>query len=216
MTLPVPNPTPIVRIMHVDNLAICLQRQGIHAPTCQPDDGLVYRPIHSAEIQAKRRLRPVTCGPRGVIHDYVPFYFGHLSPMLFQLKTGRVHGYTDGQDPIIHVVSCVQAVQAAGAGFIFSDGHGLAAYTSWYDDLAELSKVDWTMVYQRYWRDEDADMDRQRRKQAEFLVHRFVDWSLITEVVVISEAMRQRVQTVMAGFLPGLRRPVTARRDWYY
>ena len=30
------------------------------------------------------------------MHDYVPFYFGVLSPMLLQLKTGRVTGYNEG------------------------------------------------------------------------------------------------------------------------
>ena len=43
------------------------------------------------------------------------------------------------------------------------------------------------MVYQRYWKDNLDDMDRQRRKQAEFLVHRFCDWSLINEIAVIDE-----------------------------
>ena len=35
------------------------------------------------------------------MHDYVPFYFGQLSPMLLQLKTNRVAGYTEGQDPLM-------------------------------------------------------------------------------------------------------------------
>ena len=33
-----------------------------------------------------------------------------------------------------------------------------------------LDQVDWETVYQCYWRDEVGDMDRQRRKQAEFLM----------------------------------------------
>lgn len=32
--------------------------------------------------------------------------------------------------------------QESGCQFVFSDGHGLAAFTDWYDDLEEL--VDWT------------------------------------------------------------------------
>ena len=88
------------------------------------------------------------------MHDYVPFYFGYLSPMLLQLKTGRVAGYTEGQEPLIYLQTTVQAVIGAGRRFVFSDGHGIAAFTHWFDDLARLDQVDWEMVYQRYWRDE--------------------------------------------------------------
>ena len=42
-------------------------------------------------------------------------------------------------------------------------------YPSWYSDLADLDEVDWDMVYQRYWKEKVDDMDRQPRKQAEFL-----------------------------------------------
>ena len=62
--MPVPMPTPIVRIIHVDNLHICLRRGGIHAPNFTPKDGLVYRTIHNTEIQQERRVRQVRCGPR--------------------------------------------------------------------------------------------------------------------------------------------------------
>ena len=151
--MPVPVPTPILRIVHVENLHVCLRRGGIFAPNFTPKDGLAYKTIHSAEIQQERRVRRVRCGPGGVIHDYVPFYFGYLSPMMLKLKTGQVEGYDEGQDPLIYLVSTVQAACDAGKGFIFSDGHGLAAFTKWSDDLDDLDKVDWAMVYQRYWRD---------------------------------------------------------------
>ena len=48
--------------------------------------------------------------------------------------------------------------------------HGLAAYTKWFDYLSHLDQIDWSMMYQRYWSDHPDDMDRQRRKQAEYLV----------------------------------------------
>ena len=90
MTTPVPAPTPIYRFLHVDNLAVVLQRGALHAPNHCPKDGLAYKTIHNLDIQNQRRVTKIPCGPRGVIHDYVAFYFGPLSPMLLQLHTGRV------------------------------------------------------------------------------------------------------------------------------
>jgi len=214
--MPVPDPTPIFRFVHVDNLEIMLRREGLHAPNHTPSDGEIFRTIHNTEIQEKRKQRSIPCGPSGVIHDYVPFYFGYLSPMLLQLKTGRVAGYTEGQEPLVYLVSTAQAVSGNGTAFVFSDGHGIAGFTEWFDDLAKLDHVDWDMVYQRYWADNINDMDRQRKKQAEFLVHEQCDWSLIQEIVVIDAPMKTRVEQILSRFDKRLHRPVVVQPAWYY
>lgn len=214
--MPFPDPTQILRFMHVDNLRACLEREALYAPLHNPKDGHVYRPIHDEEVQSKRTTKSVPCGPRGVIHDYVPFYFGPLSPMLLRLKTNRVRGYTEGQEPLIYVASTAQAVQRSGTAFVFSDGHGIASFTSWYADLAKLDQIDWGMVGERYWSDNINDMDRQRRKQAEFLIYRKCPWTLIEEIGVLTQAMKDRVEGLLAGCAPALRKPVRTRPEWYY
>lgn len=211
-----PIPTPIFRLVHLDNLEVLLRRGGLHAPNHTPNDGLPYRTIHNLEIQTERRVRPIPCGPEGTIHDYVSFYFGWLSPMLLQLKTNRVRGYEEGQDPLIYLVSSVQRVAEMGLPFVFSDGHGIAAFTSWYGELGALDNVDWGMVYQRYWMDTVDDPDRQRRKQAEFLIHGFCPWSAIEEIGVLNETAKDNVERILARFDVSLRRDVTIKPVWYY
>jgi hypothetical protein len=199
-----PTPTPVFRLVHLDNLAVVLRRQGLHAPNFTPNDGEVYRAIHRQDVQGKRKEVAIPCGPGGTAHDYVPFYFGYRSPMLFQLKTGQVAGYNDGQDPLIYLTTKAQIVSDRGGRFVFSDGHGLAKFTDWFDDLAKLENVDWEMVY------------RQRRKQAEFLVYRFCPWDWIEEIGVLNEAAVGRVKGVFGKFSATLSRPVLVRPDWYY
>lgn len=212
----VPIPTPIFRLIYAGNLETCLRRGGLHAPNHTPNDGLPYKPIHNVDIQKVRSEKTIPCGPRGVIHDYVAFYFGTRSPMLLQLHSGRVPGYTEGQEPLIYVVSTAQAVQAAGVGFVFSDGHGIARFTQWFDNLNDLDKVDWETVNATVWRDTVEDMDRQRRKQAEFLVHRQCDWGLIREIGVWNDRMKAKVEQILTRF-PGFKKlPVNVHREWYY
>ena len=136
--------------------------------------------------------------------------------MLLNLKTGRVTGYTEGQAPLIYLVSSVEAIRAAGCAFVFTDGHGLATFTSWFDDIEQLSKVDWGIVGKKYWADEPEDNDRQRRKQAEFLVHGSCDWSLISDIAVVDEAARQGVEAILAQFPDAHKPTVAVRRNWYY
>lgn len=206
----------IYRMIHIDNLDVLLRRQALHAPNQTPNDGLKYRTIHDADVQTKRRNSPVSVGPCGTIHDYVPFYFGRRSPMLLRLHTDRVDGYTEGQGPLIYLVSSIQAVVDAGAKFIFSDGHGLAKYTKWFESTEDLDKVDWTAVHARQWNDTVQDMDRQRRKQAEFLVHQTCPWTAITTIAVLNDKLSARVQTIQSAHRQALRRSIAIQPTWYY
>jgi hypothetical protein len=214
MTMPIP--TPIYRMVHVDNLDTILRRQGMPSTNHIPDDGLPYRTIHNVDIQNERHARRITCGPGGTLHDYVPFYFGYLSPMLLQLKTNRVAGYTEGQQPLIYLASTAQTIVTSKCRFVLSNGHGIAAFTQWFDDIDRLDEVDWDMVYQRYWSDNVDDMDRQRRKQAEFLVYRFCPWTLIQEIGVVNNEAKSRVNAVLNNYDESVRRPVNVRGAWYY
>lgn len=214
MTVPVP--THIYRIIHIDNFEIYLRREGLHAPNHCPDDGLIYRDIHDVDVERVRRVIQIPCGPKGTVQDYVSFYLGPRSPMLLRLHTHHVEGYDEGQEPIIYLVSAVQKVTESGAGFAFSDGHGLAHFTEWFDDLNDLDQVDWEAVEAIWWNDTPDDPDRQRRKQAEFLVHEFCDWSLIIGIGVIDEGMKERVTDILNKYPDNMRPPVKVVRKWYY
>jgi ssDNA thymidine ADP-ribosyltransferase, DarT len=214
--MPVPNQITLYRLVHVDTLQPLLTRGALHAPNWTPDDGLPYRTIHSASVQASRHNRPILCGPGGTCHDYVPFYFGPLSVMLLNLKTGRVAGYTEGEPPLVYLTTTTARVRAAGCQFVFSDGHGLARITDYYDDLGKLDKVDWNLVGARYWADQPDDNDRQRRKQAEFLVWRSLDWSLIEGIGVLNQQVKVQVQALLDQHPDRSRPNVQIREQWYY
>jgi hypothetical protein len=59
-------------------------------------------------------------------------------------------------------------------------------------------------------------MDRQRRKQAEFLVHQFCPWTLIREIGVMNNAAKMDVEAVLRNFDANQNRPVKIRSGWYY
>jgi len=212
--MPMPRPTAIYRLMHLDNLPVILEHGGVHAPNFFPADGYEYRAIHNLDIQKVRRQRPVPCGPGGTVHDYVAFYFGPRSPMLLQLHTGRVEEYNEGQEPLIYAVSTVEAITQAGLDFVFSDGHGIATFTQWFDDLNDLDKIDWDVAYADYWADTVDDMDRQRRKQAEFLVYQFCPWDMMKRIGVLNIRVKEKVERILNrrnSFIP-----VEVCRQWYY
>jgi len=76
--------------------------------------------------------------------------------------------------------------------------------------------VDWDMVNQRYWKDNVNDMDRQRRKQAEFLIHEFCPWEVIQDITVQNAATMARVEAVLNDFPADQRKLVNINTGWYY
>jgi hypothetical protein len=209
----IPIPTPIYRIVHIDNLATIMARGQIHAPSHIPVDGRPWRSIHDVATQTARGQMPVPCGPGGMILDYVGFYLGPRSPMLYRIHTGHNMAKID-QSSIVYLVSTAQAVKSAGLGFVFYDRHSLARVAACYDDLARLGEVDFQTCYATQWNTTPQFPDRQEKKQAEFLVHRMMPWSLVAKVgVVNADAMRR----VNSAFSASTHRPaVSIENCWYY
>ena len=59
-------------------------------------------------------------------------------------------------------------------------------------------------------------MDRQRRKQAEFLIHELFPWALVEEIAVLNTTAKTRVETIMNEFDAAHQKLVNVRPGWYY
>ncbi len=200
---------------HVTNLT------GILAAGCLQADSSVRRGsqllIEAADlgIKARRRTIPVPFAPYGCVADYVPFYFAPRSPMLYKLWRGGVPGYVDGQDPLIYLVSTVEAVANSGLRYVFSDGNCAAAVTQLACDLTLLdSMVDWELMRSQMWNNTAEDPDRMRRRMAEFLVHGRLPVGCMTRIVVRTEGPKRQVEAMLMAC--GVRLPVLALPDWYF
>lgn len=99
--------------------------------------------ISHYDVQARRQVKSVGCGPGGVLHDYVPFYFATRSPMMFVISKGGVEGCSSNTKRLVYLVSDLRLVQEAGLRFVFTDGHATKAFTTFYESVADMDKVDW-------------------------------------------------------------------------
>jgi hypothetical protein len=206
--------TPIYHITHIENLPTILAQAGLWCDRESARLGLTKIGIAHAHIKERRAKRVVPTGPGGTLADYVPFYFAPRSPMLFAIDRNQVAGYQGGQSAVVHLVSTAESVQASGRAFVFSDGHADMAISTYFSDLADLTRLDWKIMKETYWNDTPSDGDRKRRRQAEFLMHEFFPWNLIGELGVMNEGMADRVNSLLAGTanVP----VVSVRRGWYY
>jgi hypothetical protein len=136
--------------------------------------------------------------------------------MLYVLHCGNHPelSYKGGQGPIVHLeVDLYDAAawaDAAGHPWAFSLSNAGAVYTSFCNRLDELDKVNWAAVVATDFRSPEV----KEGKQAEFLVHGFLPWTLVTRVGVRSMAIRNQA---MAALTNATHQPhVEIVPAWYY
>ncbi|MGC1782115.1 MAG: DUF4433 domain-containing protein [Acidobacteriaceae bacterium] len=209
--------THLYHITHMDNLAGILDRGGLLCDRGCQIEKIPSQQIGYAHIKQRRMIRKVPLAPKGTLGDYVPFYFAPRSPMLFTIEKRNTPAYQDGQRPIVHLVTSVEAVSVAKPKlrWLFTDGHADIDYSDFFDDLDDLDKIDWPLMSAQMWNDTSADGDRKRRRQAEFLVHGFFPWTLVESIGVMTEQIALEVQQTLTA--TGGHSPQVVRQPrWYY
>lgn len=211
---PVPERVNLFHITHVDNLPSVFASGGLKSYNALRRSSAGYVDVANSNVQSKRARKKVPCGAGGTLHDYVPFYFCYRSPMLYAIHKNNVDGYAGGQASIVHLVTDVSRVRDAGCAFVFTDGHGVKDFTSFYDDVRRLDQVDFPLMKRKYWHDVDSDPDRSRRRQAEFLVRDAVPWAVFRGIGVVDGDVKARVGRALRGL--GVDIPVRTLPHLYY
>jgi len=185
---------PVYRIEHYQNLPHILQHGMLvrQHPAFNPNHVFIGNP----DLTGSRHQYPVRPGDHatpqtfGTLGDYVPFYFGPRSPMLYNIITGWRGIPQRPQREIIYLGCRVEVLVTQAPGCVFTDGHAYDHLTSYYTNLDHLNELDWEDIRANRWTSEAGHEDRQRRKQAEFLVPGVVHPEWIQGVVVFDDEMR--------------------------
>ncbi|MEX3743548.1 type II toxin-antitoxin system toxin DNA ADP-ribosyl transferase DarT [Lysinibacillus xylanilyticus] len=213
MTNNVPNPTYIYRIFHYENLKTILGNGGQFSRTLMQQYDIAYKDISNSNIQSIRSGFKVPIRQSTELHDYVPFYFTNRSPMLYACHCGNMY-YNEGQEPIIYLVSSIQELQKKKIDILFTDGQGNKNGTKYFDKISDLTAIDWDIIDSWSWGDKPEDPDRKRKKQAELIVQDFVPIDAFTEIAVINEDMKRKVESILMNHNYSI--PVVVRSNWYY
>lgn len=178
--------------------------------------GLNFDNVGMNNIKQRRLQLPVTCHPGTTVGQYVPFYFCPRSVMLFILHRGNHLDvtYRGGQQPIVHLqLDAMRAVQWANENnkrWAFSDRNAGAHYTQFYNDLGQLTAINWNAVQSADFRDSQI----KDGKQAEFLLHESMPIHLIERIGVHNSAIRQQVAEILGNINPSP--TISIEPTWYY
>ncbi|MEX5713563.1 DUF4433 domain-containing protein [Parafrankia sp. FMc6] len=206
--------TWIYHFTHADNFARIIQSGALICDRECAKNSLTARSIAYSNIKLARAGTLVEAGPGGNLDEYVPFYFGPRSPMLLAYTTGKVTGRRENPNHIVYFATQAEHIAATGHRFAFTDGHPIRQPKAFYDSLDKLNEVDHNLMRAERWKDTDDDNDRQRRRQAEFLVHRKVPLNAVKFIGVRTENMAAWVTEVTQNLEPSV--PCVIRPTWYY
>jgi hypothetical protein len=208
MTTSLPNPK-IFHITHLANLPKIIASGALWSDARVRTASAAPANVGLNNIKDRRLRTPVRVGARGMVGDYVPFYFCPRSVMLFLIHKGH-ENYSGGQNPIVHLVSDVNTAVALGQPWAFTDRNAATAYAQHFDSLLDLDKIDWTAMPKKVWNDPVVKEPRQ----SEFLVHDSFDWNAVHEIAVIDSVQQKYC---LAALEAARHKPdVTVHREWYY
>lgn len=213
----IPDHPKIYHITHMGNLPQLVSTGWLLSDARRIQKNVDCRIVGMSTIK-KRRLEDleVSCHPGTNVGEYAPFYFCPRSIMLYILHMGNHPelDYREGQIPIVHLQADLHAVVAwagkKGRAWAFSDSNAGARYASFYNELDDLSKVNWDAVDATDFR----QFEIKEGKQAEFLVHRSLPWKLVEKIGVFNKQIARRVSKAISQSKH--QPPVSVERAWYY
>jgi hypothetical protein len=122
--------------------------------------------------------------------------------------------YRGGQEPIVHLEADLHAVVAwattTRTRWAFSLSNAGAYYTEFRSRVEDLDQLDWTAIAAADFRSTEV----KERKQAEFLVHGRLPFTLVERIGVSSAAVHAKANRALAGHVhrPG----IDVARSWYF
>jgi hypothetical protein len=194
---------------HIENIPHILQHGITHA--ISPNANPAYFPIGDGSIISTRNEFVLNNGRK--LGEYIPFYFGVRTPMLYVIQKGYNMVKSAHAESIVYCVSSVQRIIGLNRDFIFTDGHAIEQLSGQFNsgDIQNIHNLlDFPAINSLQWKD-DNDLDKKRRKQAEFLVFGDIDINAILGFIVYNE----EAQNKLIGFGVSQKQTVV-KRNYYF
>lgn len=198
----------LFRMTHIENVQHILKHGITHknSKNSNPD----YRPIGDSSLINARNFFKVPGGKN--LGDYIPFYFGLRTPMLYVIQNGFNGVRAISPEEIVYIVTNVELVCASKINFLYTDGHATDRFSRYYtsnevDNI--IDQVDFQATNAVYWKKDD-DLDFKRRKEAEFLLEEDLPLQYIIGIIVYNS----KAQNFLIG--NGVNVPIRIEPDYYF
>lgn len=178
----------IFHFTDIRNLDSIIQN-GLLCTNKKNKNGIKHRNLANMNIQNRRAKMQVPVGPKGKVHDYVPFYFSSINSMLLK----KLNEKNVDQPLIIYL--CVKIDRLDKDDAVFTDASANTNVPpTFYDDVKDLNKLNWELIDSKKWSvptDED-----KHKKMAEALIHNRVGIEEVDAIVVFNDCAKKKVEKI--------------------
>lgn len=160
-----------MRMTHIRNIPHILTHGIVHKNS--PDADPNYIPIGDDTLINVRNEQLIP-GSKYHIGDFIPFYFGPRTPMLYSIQHGNAHVVKRHPQEIVYCIISISDVIKYDLHGFFTDGHARSALTKFYP-ISRLSELNTLVkredVYENSWGISfDNTGETKRKKSAELLL----------------------------------------------
>lgn len=171
---------------HIDNIPSIIAQGGLLCTNRKNKRHIEHHNIANINIQARRSGMKVLAGPGGYVHDYVPFYFASVNPMLLSLLNCKVV-----DQPYICFIA-VPIERLLEDDVIFTDASANTNIPpNFYEDPEDLNHLNWVLIDSRSWGCQN-DYEKHAR-MAEALVYKEVPLDWIESYIVFDNIAKKTI-----------------------
>lgn len=181
----------LYRMTHIENIPHILQHGVTHITSNNVN--VDYVAIGDGSLISKRNMLALRNGK--MLGSYIPFYFGTRMPMLYVIQNGYNGVSTLQPQDIVYCVTSVEQILNNQLEYVYTDGHAVESFSTFFfpesiDDIEQ--NIDKTAIESKFWKDEN-DLDKKRRKEAEFLVGNDIPQTAILGFAVYNEIAKAKL-----------------------
>jgi hypothetical protein len=159
-------------------------------------------------------MRIVPISPGGTLADYIPFYFTPFSPMLLNIKTGKLGVVQRPMSEIAILVSSLPKLKELAIPFVFTERHAVLEAAEFHDSIDRLERIDWPRLQNRDFKRDPDNPAKFERYQAEALVHQRVPIAAILGIICQRQEEQTKIEST-CGTL-NIAAQVLCRPNWYF
>ncbi len=130
----------------------------------------------------------VPCGPGGVVHDYVPFYFCRLSSMLLAV----VRSKNVDQQYLIYFAVPITVLDRPDVVFTNASANTIEP-PDFFTDPTDLQTLDWDLIDSCKWKFPEA---QKQARMAEALIHQRVDIADVDHIIIWNKSVKKEVESI--------------------
>ena len=205
----------LFRIMHIDNIEYVLKLGKFTIYNSKEADPNYINIGESELINLRSEHEIITSHSNKKYYpsrDFLPFYLWYKSIMLYRIQTGYNIKKIKPENIIYAVYKLENIID--NIEYLFTNGHGYAKFTQWYDNIKYLNEIDWNIVKGSQWKNTEDDTDRLRRKQAEFWIKKQLSLKTIFGLAVYDKNSKNKLDALCKKYNRDIK--IKIKPEYYY